>query len=814
MHMAGGRRQDSAIASAGVRGRKPIGTVRPARVRTSSLRTWIRRVVIVAVVAGLVGLGGVTGLFWYYGRGLPTVASLKEYHPPQVTRVVDRNGRAIAELYTERRTVVPMSRIPRHLVLCVLAAEDADFYRHAGLDYPGILRAVARDAFSGHASQGASTITQQIVKNTLLSPERTLGRKVRELILARRVEQELGKDEILHLYLNHINFGHGRYGVQEAAQFYFGKNVEDLTLAESSLIAGIPQAPARLSPRTHPAAARRRQLFVLAQLEHKRAEYWPDLSVEQIRAARDTTVHLAAPATESENAPEVTEIARAMLRELVGADAAARGGYTITTTIDLDTQIAARAALRDALGKLDRRQGALGPLHVPTKNSPRPSVASLAVGRTYDAMVTRTDDAAGTIDLDISGHAAVADLTLSVRSNPNHLPASAFAPRGARVRASVQRLAESDVEGARAEAILELGAQGAVVVIDPRTRDVLALVGGYDATPGFDRATRALRQPGSAFKPIVYALGIRSRRFTPASVVLDAPVVFDRWQPRNYEPWRYRGPVRLREGLAQSINSVAVRVIDELTPAEVAPFAERLGITTPLEQSLGLALGASEVRPIELVNAFATFAAGGQWAPTRIVSKIVGPDGRELALPPLAEPREVMTAAEAYVMTSMLTSVVETGTATAARRLARPAAGKTGTSNDARDAWFVGFTPDVVAGVWVGYDDHRPLGRRESGAKAALPVWIDTVRAAEQGRPIVDFPVPSGVVTVRIDPASGLLASEGQAGAIDEVFLDGTQPTETARRPDVLDPNAFVMEQAAALPPPAPASAPPAGSVP
>ncbi len=776
--------------------RKPVGRVRPHKPRAARgrARKWLRRVgVALLVLIALAGIG-VAGTFWYYGRDLPTVEQLRDYRPPQTTRVLDRNGEVLGEVFTERRTVVPMEKIPRALVVCVLAAEDADFYRHEGLDYPGILRAIGRDVLAGRPAQGASTITQQVVKLMLLTPERTVARKMKELILARRLEQELTKDEILHLYLNHINFGHGRYGVQEAARFYFDKDVEELTLAEASLIAGVPQAPGRLSPRSHPEAARRRQQYVLAQLEDKRAQYWPDISSEDIAEARDATVRLAPRPESSLVAPEVVVTARAALREIVGDEAFARGGFTIHTTIDAELQQRAREALQSNLRDLDERHGYRGPLEPPRRRRRAPAeVEDLRTGRTYEAVVTGSDDEAGVLLLDVGGHAATAEIP--ARYNPDELAPSRFAAEGARVRVSILREADPDEEDARADARLELGPEGAVVVIEPRTRDVLALVGGYEAVAGFDRATQAERQPGSAFKPVVYALSLRARRFTPASIVVDAPAVYDQWQPSNYERWRYEGQVRLREALAKSINLVAVRVIEDVSPEQTVDFARQLGLTTTLDPSLALALGASDVRPIELVNAYATFAAGGRWQPTRIIARIEGPDGREIPLGDPEPARDVMTPAEAYLITSLLTSVVQDGTATAARRLGRPLAGKTGTSNEARDAWFVGYSPSVVAGVWIGFDDRRPLGRRESGGRAALPVCADVMRAALDDRPAVDFPVPSGVVTARIDPESGLLAYEGMENAIEEVFLEGTAPTESARPPDVADPSTFLMEQ-------------------
>ena len=774
-----------------LRPRKPIAKVEKRRGR-SRVWVWLKRLVIVGVVLGLLGLGGLAGVFWYYGRDLPDVASLRSYEPPQTTRVLDRHGETIGEIFRERRTVVEMERVPRVLVLCVLAAEDADFYQHEGLDYPGIVRAVLRDLKEGRAAQGASTITQQVVKLLLLSPERTLSRKIRELILARRVEQELTKDEILHLYLNHINFGHGRYGVQEAAQYYFGKDVEELTLAEASLIAGVPQAPARLSPRSHPEAARRRQAFVLRQLEEKRAEYWPDLALEDIEAAREEEVTLIEREGPEPEGAEIMALVRRELRDQVGEEAYRRGGFTVHTTLDLELQEAGREALRDGLEAVDRRQRYRGPLRVPRRPRELQPVEALRSGRVYRAEVTGTDDETGTIHLDVGGHAAVVDLADLTRYNPEGLAASAFAPVGSRARVSILRAGE---EGEPAEAKLELGPQGALVVIDPRSRDVLALVGGYEGGPGFDRSRQAVRQPGSTFKPLVYALGVQQRRFTPATLMIDAPAVYDRWRPQNYETWRHEGAVRLREALARSINLVAVRAIEEVGPDRVVELARQLGIATDLDPGLGLALGASGVRPIELTNAYATFAAGGRWAAPRFITRIEGPAG-EVELPEREAPRDVLTPEEAYVVTSMLESVAsEGGTARRAARLGRPVAGKTGTSNEARDAWFMGYTPNVVAGVWVGFDDRRPIGRRESGGRTALPIWMDVVAAAEEGEPVIEFPRPSGIVTAEIDPASGLLAYEGQEDAIEEVFLEGTVPTETARPPDVADPSTFLMEQ-------------------
>ncbi len=354
---------------------------------------------------------------------------------------------------------------------------------------------------------------------------------------------------------------------------------------------------------------------------------------------------------------------------------------------------------------------------------------------------------------------------------------------------------------------LEPGPVERLGTVDAREAEVGGLRGGYEARPGFDRALQAVRQPGSTMKPIVYALGIREARFTPATVMIDAPAVYDQWQPQNYETWRHQGPVRLRVALARSINVVAVRAIEDLGGPAVVTFAQALGIESELDPSLSLALGASGVRPMEMVNAYATLANGGRYQEPRFITRIEGPDG-DIELPALQDERDVLTAAQAFVVTDMLTSVAsEGGTAARAARLRTPVAGKTGTSNEARDAWFVGYTPQVVAGVWVGFDDRRSLGRRESGGRSALPIWIDAVQSTgvDAG---ATFAEPTGVVRVQVDPLSGLLPYEGQTDAIEEVFVEGTAPTETARPPDVADSNTFLMEQYG-TPAPAPDQASP-----
>jgi len=815
-------------AEPALRPKRPIARVR-SRTSGPPPSRIVGRVAAAAAIAAALLLAGAVGAFWWFGRDLPPVEALSTYEPPQTTRILDRKGQLLGELFEERRTVVPMSRVPRLLVISVLAAEDADFYLHEGLDYPGILRAVFSMATTGKIRQGGSTITQQLVKLMLLTPERTFTRKLRELILARRLEQQLDKDEILHLYLSHVNFGHGRYGVQEASRFYFGKNVEELTLAEAALLAGLPQAPGRLSPRRNPDAALERRSFVLDQLAAKRETHWPDVTEAMIETARREPIQLVPASSRGRAAPEVIAEVRALLPELVGERAARRGGYTVHTTVDLDLQVAAREAMEKQLERIDERHDRRGMLPPPTRKrgrgrarSPKkdddevrieraddpPERAPLRMGPTYRATVVGLDDAAGTLRLEVDGHPAIIHLRDEARYNPEGLPPTGFAYEGAEVPVSVVQLpdgggpgseeADGETTGNPAVARLELGPEGAALVVDVGTRDVLAVVGGYRAAPGFNRAFDAVRQPGSTFKPVVYAAALRTRRFTPATVVLDAPLVYDEWAPQNYEAWRHEGPIRLREALAKSINVVAVRLTEAVGPPEVASLAQDLGITSPLAPDLALGLGASEVRLRELVNAYATFSAGGRWAPLRLVTEIEGPDGAAVPLPEPPPPRDVLSPAAAYLVTSLLESVVEDGTGRRARRLRRPVAGKTGTSDDARDAWFVGYTPRIAAGVWVGYDDRRSLGRRESGARSALPAWVAVMDAATAGQPKEPFPRPSGIIEATVDPKTGLLAADDGDG-MPEVFLPGSAPTETARDADVADPTTFFLEQFAAV---------------
>ncbi len=777
--------------------------------RTSSRRTkkkppstpWSRAAALLALgIFGVVLTGALVliGLFAWYGRDLPDVHGLRRaWRPPQTTRVLDSRGELLAELFIERRTVVELDRLPRHMVTALLAAEDARFYTHDGLAWTGMLRALVVNLRHGTVAQGASTITQQVVKNVVLSPERTLARKVREVLLARAIERELDKNEILYLYVNQIAFGHGRNGVEEAARYYFGKGVSELRLHETSLLAGIPKSPVHYSPINDLPAALRRRHWILGQMVANNFV----TQAEADQAEREP-LHIVAHDDDDGDglAPEVIDVVRRTLAQVAGNDALRYGRYTVTTTIDRELQRAAREVVARGLESIDTRHGYRAPLVAPGTNRPRgsgnvlraeaaPRDNVLDPGHTYSGVITAIETAPPALVVRVgtsTGRVAWSRLARYA----NNTTVATFAPVGAVVRVTPDQRISPEAPGTFH---LELGPQAAFVAIDPWTREVRAMIGGYESLPGaFNRATRALRQPGSAFKPVLYSYALSSRHFTLASTIDPNPGCFGTgrrpWCPA--EAHAVAGVIepgmRLREALAMSRNMVAARVMESLGPESVIEHARALGITSAMPSDLSLSLGSGAVTPIELVNAYATWAARGQYQDWTLIREIRGPNNRVIPLPGRAPPRVAMQPAEAWLVTSAMTSVIDRGTARGIRRdFNRPAAGKTGTTDRARDAWFVGYTADMVAGVWVGFDDRQPLGNAEEGARAAVPIWTRFMQAYVQARhpAAIEFARPDGVVAVRIDPATGMLPAVGlptPASSMEEYFLAGTEPHEAA----------------------------------
>ncbi|MCC6748649.1 MAG: PBP1A family penicillin-binding protein [Deltaproteobacteria bacterium] len=764
---------------------KPVE--KPVRRRPFALRVvlWL---VCLGVLGGLLGAVGVVGLFLYYGSDpkLPRIGALHDYRPKTVTRILDRRGVLIGELSAERRTVVPYTRIPRVLVQAVVSAEDAGFFQHRGLDYVGMLRALVNNLRAGRYAQGGSTITQQVVKTFLLGPERTIRRKVQDVILARRLESELSKDQILNLYLQQIYFGHGRYGVQEASRFFFGRDVERLGLGEAAMLAGLPQSPERLSPLRYPERAKRRQLYVLREMARR-----GHISPEQARKVGAQPIEVVRHQRPFFNvAPELVDLVRDHLSKTFGADKLTTLGLQVQTTVDARLQQSAREALQWGLRALDAREGYGGKVaHVAPaqvakvlKRLARTQPKLEAPGQ-LQGLVTRIDDVEQEVEVNL-GRASATVRVDDERYNPQK-------------DAPSRRFAVGDLIRVRWEGdqyVFDGGPQGALVAIDPRTGEVRAMVGGYDFAPGgFNRALQALRQPGSSFKPFLYAAALDSGRYTAASVIEDGPVSFGNWEPKNFDGV-YRGPVRLREAVAHSINTVAARVMKDVGPPAVQRLAGALGIATPLASDLSLALGSSEVRVLDLALAYAAFANGGQAVEPHYVTRV---GSQEV---PLSPPRRVIRPEVAYLVTSLLQSVVSEGTGQRAQQLRHPVAGKTGTTNEQKDVWFVGYTPELLTAVWVGFDTPRSLGKRETGGRAAIPIWVRFMQKALAGLPRQSFPRPSGLVVQRVDPRSGLLAPTGALEGMDELFIAGTEPKETAPQVDPTTSDTVLLGTAPVVP--------------
>ncbi len=847
---------------------RPAAIERYRRFKKTRLGTalvWSSRI-IVGGSALLVAL--VAAIYFWHARDLPGFETLADYEPLQSTHLVTRDGEIVGELFKERRTVVPLDEMPQLLCDAFIAAEDERFYEHVGLDYFGIARALVRNVQAGEVREGASTITQQVVKTFLLSPERRFSRKFQEMILARRLEQNLTKDEILYLYLNQIYFGHGRYGVQEAAAFYFDKNVQDLELAEAAMLAALPRAPNLYSPRRHPHRALGRRAYVLRRMVE--AEM---VDEEVARKAASEPMKLAPLPTRRVGESYIEEVRR-MLNNSLGSELLLGGGLTVEIAMDPHMQSAAERALAENLRAIDKRQGWRGPI---TRLDP---LSMEAVTRRFDELVSirsargldglhimdistidewpREEDApppmrliqpapdtvAAGIVIDVEDDSVKVDLggfigllrlsgmrwarafnpeertpapqrpqevlnkgdvvLVRIHESPSFENDGPLTPRHSATSGRSDEADEHVVNDKDERPLIDVTleqhpmVEGALVAIDPASRSIRAMVGGYDMRRShFNRATQARRQPGSAFKPFVYGAAIETRRLTNASIVLDAPEMFrdpwtgDTWRPRNYDG-RFDGDMTLRRSLALSKNAVAVRIADTVGVDAIIDFARRSGIESQLPRFLPLALGAGEVTPLELVNAYSTLAASGTFEEPVLVHSVKDQDGAILFQHvPAAE--QVVSEEVAFILTDLLSSVLTEGTGRSLNKLGRPTAGKTGTTDDRRDAWFVGYTAELVAGVWIGFDEPQPLGRAEYGGRAAGPAWLAFMQDSLDDSMIRAFDVPSTVQFVRIDPNEGLLAPPGHEGVY-EPFLPGSAPTREVIT-DALSPIDFLIAE-------------------
>ena len=832
------------------------------------------------------GLGAAAGIYFAFVRDLPELRTLEDYRPPLASRVHDRHGALIAEFFRERRQLTPLAEVPDHVVRAFVSGEDNTFFEHSGVDFVSILRAAWKNLLAGgETRQGGSTITQQMVKGLLLTPERTYRRKVREMILARDVERRFSKQEILYLYLNQIYFGHGAYGIGEAARTYFDKPVAELTISEGALLAGLPKAPSRYSPMVNPEKGEQRRLYVL---ERMHADGFLDDATYV--AAREDAPVLKEPADRESFAAAsyFTEDVRRYLFEQLGGDAVLEGGLRVETTLDLALQTEAVASVQAGLRALSKRQGYRGPLRrvavealaeeiaklavenglaepeteeaaaaeeAPTPEETAATEAAASAEEALEApaptlegdgpflgVVTAVDAEAKTARIafgaGVEAFTRIADARWARPPNPSKAPRrmrdiSKVFQVGDVAPFLVRELSEKDGDepgSLRVALYQEPVVQGALLSLEVASGDVIALVGGYDfAKSQFDRVTQARRQPGSSFKPFIYGAAI-GKGYTPASIIFDRPVVYTDeasgfvWRPRNYGRSFY-GPITLREALARSVNNATVHLFRDVGVDYVIDYSRRLGIESPLNRDLSLALGSSDLSLLEVTRAYGVFPSGGRRIHPRFITRVTDRDGNVLiedvllgdhgdagegeetagdaALAPVATAGDsdgngdrassgfdaelpedqVISPEEAFLVSDLLRAVVKDadGTGWRLRALRRPVAGKTGTTNDQADAWFLGFSPEVVTGVWVGHDESHFLGWGETGSRAAAPIWMQYMKAALAGRPIRDFQAPDDIVWARIDRKTGLLADGNSKNTVFQAFLVDTVPEETSR---------------------------------
>ena len=733
---------------------------------------------LVIVFAATAMLGLASGVFFAYAGDLPAISALDDYAPSTISRVYGARGEVVGEFAIQRREVIPYEAISPTLKRAILAAEDDSFEQHFGLSIPRIVVTLVKDILERRKAAGASTLTQQLARKLFLTDEKTWERKIKEAILAIRIEKRYTKNEIFTLYCNQMYFGHGVYGVQAASRLYFGKSAKDLSLEEAALIAGILQGNVRQSPYVNMDAALRRRNYALSRM----AEIGYITEAEAQAAKKKPIVLGGEPTAPPSIAPYFLEEVRKELEGRYGAKRLYENGLSIQTGLDATLQEAANRALDQGLRRIDKRRGF---------RAPRRNV--LQEGHTLDGFnMPRWDRSMGDGDIvpavvqsaeagKILARAGALNVTVDKKGFAWTSKAAAhqLVKPGdlIEVRLALVDEAENTASGSLEQAPL---VEGAILAIENRTGQVKAMVGGYSFERSkFNRATQAYRQVGSAFKPIVYTAAI-DRGYTPVSILTDAPVSFTAgpgqplYSPQNYDH-KFEGPVTLRNALEQSRNIPAVRLMDQLGARQVIAYARRLGIESPLPPYLPVALGAAEATLQEITSAYAVFPNQGVYMRTYSVLKVTDREGNALE-ENRPEPKDAIRADTAYVMTNLLRGVVQRGTATKAAALNWPIGGKTGTTDDYTDAWFVGFDPDITIGVWIGLDQKKPIGRNMTGAEAALPIWIDVMKTwiGDRKEP-PKFEAPGNIVFVSVDKG-GASATDATPDAISEAFIAGTQP--------------------------------------
>src|ERR1700686_1733608 len=793
-------------------------------------------------VVFLVGVAAVAGLIWHFSKDLPDYSQLENYEPPVTTRVHAADGSLLAEYSKERRLYLPIQAVPKLVINAFLAAEDKNFYEHGGIDYRGMARAgllYVQNFGSKRRPQGASTIPQQVAKNFLLTNEVSFTRKIKEALLAMRIERAYSKDKILELYLNEIYLGLGAYGVAAASLVYFDKSVNELTVAEAAYLAALPKAPAALHPvRNRDRAIERRNYVIDRLLENgwiKQADADKARKDPLTVTNRTNAAHIFA-------GEYFAEEVRRDVFERYGEKKLYEGGLSVRTTLDPKLQVMARKTMTAGLVNFDEAQGfrgAISKLDISgdwgVKLADVKSLSDISPWRM--AVVLETSDASARIGFqpnrELGGAVTKERQTGIITLDGVKWAKAAAGPTRFKTPTTVsQVLSPGDVvyadpligkDGNLVEGQFRLRqlpeVSGAMVVMDPWTGRVLAMVGGFSFDQSqFNRATQAYRQPGSSFKPIVYSSAL-DNGYTPSTVVVDAPIEIDQgqgagvWRPENYSTGHYRGPTTLRNALRWSLNTVTVRLAQDIGMPLIGEYAKRFGVYDELPNYLSYALGAGETTVMRMVTAYSMIANGGRRVKATLIDRIQDRYGHTIFKhdarecrgcdasggwknqpePQLVDRREqVLDAMTAYQITSMMEGVVQGGTATVMREVGKPIAGKTGTTNEAKDLWFIGFSPDLVVGLYLGYDKPRPLGRGNAatGGHLAAPIARDFLKLALADKPAIPFRVPAGIKLIRVDAKSGMRAGPGDGGrTILEAFKPGTAPPDNYAAIGVPDPD-------------------------
>jgi penicillin-binding protein 1A len=707
------------------------------------LRRYLGSLVFVFLLCLAVALGSTAGVLFVYNSDLPQVNSIEDYRPSLVTEVYSDDGQVIGSFALERRIVVTWDQIPQVVKDAIISVEDQNFYEHWGIDFYGIARAGLKNLVAGRVVEGGSTLTQQLSKNLFLTPERSIRRKIQEAMLSIQIERNYTKEQILTLYSNLHFMGHGQYGFAAAAEYYFDKQLKDLNVEEAAVLAALPRSPINYDPVAHRERALLRRNYVIDRMVAERK-----ISVLQGEEAKARPIVLAPKKRPDELAPYFVEELRRYLEKTYGTSAVHEGGLRVYSTLNVEMQKAANVAVRQGLRDYDKRHGWRGA----DRNLMDEGVTDLYTVQLPEwKLPIRTNDVVPGVVLDLNQGVA----NVRIADYQGHLTPQDFAWTKAKDAAEILKpgdvvlfmIRSLNSAERKVEVLLEQKpkVQGALVAIEPKTGDVKAMVGGYDFDESkFNRATQGTRQTGSSFKPFVYAAAV-DHGLRPEDTVVDSPVSFGGYSPGNYDG-KYEGTITIRRAFAQSRNIPAVKTLAKLGVQTLIPYVRRFGITSKIEPVLPIALGAADVTLLEMVSAYSTFPNDGVRVVPRLIQRVTDYDGAVLE-ENFQELRDVIPAQTARIMVDLMQEPVRSGTAVKAQVLKRPAAGKTGTTNDFTDAWFIGYTPSLAAGVWIGFDEKLTLGDKETGGVAALPMWIEMMQQIYKDKPVEQFELSPQLTT-------------------------------------------------------------------